>query len=442
MAYIKYYIDKPYALDISKESLKKLIGHHDKLGKPYPKNIFNPRPTAVYLFFTYESNQRIKAKTLFKTFARDWDFKNGKIKNKVEIAFDINLELQTLSTQILKNYSKAKQENDALTEAEVRLLVNSTIHKIAVTKDNSLKRATELFLEKKKGLLSEGTLKEYKTIFRSLFEYEQYLKKPLVFNDFNQSFFNSYEKYLISKKNPYARDRGLLNDTISKYCATLKTFLDWSYYEGFLKSKEAILKIKTQVKRKVKNDVVALTESELFQLLSLDLSSSPRLEKVRDVFCFACFTGQRFSDISRFDKNHFADNKWQFNSFKTKKKTVVPFEGFIANALPILEKYNYTFPVISNQKFNDYLKEVGELAEFNNNVRKLRYTGTKEVEFIQPKYEYMSSHMARRTFVTIMIEKGIPLTIIQKITQHSDIRTLVKYEGHSESSLIAAFKNT
>ena len=160
------------------------------------------------------------------------------------------------------------------------------------------------------------------------------------------------------------------------------------------------------------------------------------------MFCFACFTGQRFSDISRFDKNHFRDNKWQFNAFKTKKKTVVPFEGFIANAIPILEKYNFNLPIISNQKFNNYLKEFGELAELNNNVRKLRYTGIKEIEFLQPKYEYMSSHMARRTFVTIMIEKGVPLTIIQKITQHADIRTLVKYEGHSESSLIAAFKNT
>jgi hypothetical protein len=83
MAYIKYYIDKPYAADISKEDLKEIIDRNDRLGKPYPKNIFNPRQTAVYLFLTYESNQRIKAKTLFKTYAADWDFKNGRIKNKV-----------------------------------------------------------------------------------------------------------------------------------------------------------------------------------------------------------------------------------------------------------------------------------------------------------------------------------------------------------------------
>ena len=121
------------------------------------------------------------------------------MRNKVSTAFDVNLELQALSTQILKNYAKAKQDSDSLTEAEVKLIISNAIHKVTVTNENTLKKATGLFLEKKKGILSEGTLKEYKTIFKSLFEYEQYLKKPLVFTDFNQSFFNSYEKYLISK---------------------------------------------------------------------------------------------------------------------------------------------------------------------------------------------------------------------------------------------------
>jgi site-specific recombinase XerD len=54
----------------------------------------------------------------------------------------------------------------------------------------------------------------------------------------------------------------------------------------------------------------------------------------------------------------------------------------------------------------------------------------------------MSSHMARRTFVTLMIEKGVPLTMIQKITQHSDLRTSLKYEGHNEKSLENVFDKT
>lgn len=95
-----------------------------------------------------------------------------------------------------------------------------------------------------------------------------------------------------------------------------------------------------------------------------------------------------------------------------------------------------------HQKFNEYLKEIGQLVGLNSKVRIVRFSGIKEVELKYPKYEFTSSHVARRTFVTVMIEKGVPLTLIQKITQHSDIRTLVKYEGHSDKSLIEAFKKT
>jgi integrase len=96
---------------------------------------------------------------------------------------------------------------------------------------------------------------------------------------------------------------GLLNDTIAKYCATLKSFLQWCFENGYHQNSIAFEKIKTQIKRKSKNEIVALTEEEVFQLLEHDLSATPRLEKVRDLFCFGCLTGQRFSDIKRFSQD-------------------------------------------------------------------------------------------------------------------------------------------
>lgn len=187
---------------------------------------------------------------------------------------------------------------------------------------------------------------------------------------------------------------------------------------------------------------MALSEEEVFQLLKEDFSDDLRLEKVRDLFCFGCFTGQRFSDIMRFSQDDFDGKKWDFMSIKIKKRVIVPFTGFIANALPILEKYNYTFPVISNQKFNEYLKEIGEIAKINNPVRIIRFSGVKEIQIRQPKHKFMSSHMARRTFVTLMLEKGVPITVVQKITQHADIRTLLKYEGHGEEAIFESLKKT
>lgn len=194
----------------------------------------------------------------------------------------------------------------------------------------------------------------------------------------------------------------------------------------------------TVFKRKSHNEIVVLTEQELNDLYELDLSKKLSYDRVRDLFCFACFTGQRFSDIMRFNKSDFKDNVWTFISAKTKKKVSVPFTGYIAKGLDILKKYNYKIPAISNQKFNDYIKEVGQLAGIDEPVRIIRFNAKNEIIIEKPKYDFMSSHMGRRTLVTILLSKGVPITLVQNITQHSDIRTLMKYESAGMDSLVDA----
>jgi hypothetical protein len=81
--------------------------------------------------------------------------------------------------------------------------------------------------------------------------------------------------------------------------------------------------------------------------VNYDFKGNTRLERVRDLFCLGCFTGQRFSDIMRFDKQDLSGIKWSFVSFKTRKRAVVPFNGYIANALPILQKYDYQLSRLS-----------------------------------------------------------------------------------------------
>src|SRR5690606_26223317 len=137
-------------------------------------------------------------------------------------------------------------------------------------------------------------------------------------------------------------------------------------------------------KRKSHNEIVVLTEQEVETLMNFDLAGHPSYERVRDLFCFGCYTGQRFSDIMRFSKADFQDNKWIFLSSKTKKKVTVPFNGYIANGLKILKKYNFELPAISNQKFNDYIKEVGKMAKIDSPVRIVRFNAKNEIIIEKP----------------------------------------------------------
>ncbi len=385
---------------------------------------------------------RLKARTSIKVVPELWDFRKGKYKSSVSGNLELNHELETLSSGLKKKFIHLKDDKPDISIAEIKLFLDEFVTGRRETLISSLDRVKEIFLERKKEVLTEGTLKEYKTVFKSLTVYEQLHKTILIFDSFNQSFFENYEKFLIKKNNPKKDSEGLLNDTIAKYIATLKTFLQWAFENGFHKNALAFTKIKTQIKKRSKHEIVALTEEELFKIFEYDFSDNQRLERVRDLFCFGCFTGQRFSDIMNFNRLDFDGTKWDFISLKTKKRVVVPMSGFIANAVSVIQKYEDDFPVISNQKFNDYLKEIGKLVEINTPVRIIRYRGSQTVERCNPKYEFMSSHMARRTFVTLSLEKGVPLTIVQKITQHADLRTLIKYEAHSTDALFNSFKNT
>src|SRR5699024_7037636 len=116
---------------------------------------------------------------------------------------------------------------------------------------------------------------------------------------------------------------------------------------------------------------------------------------VRDLFLFMVYTGQRFSDVIRFYKADFHGDKWDFISVKNSKRVVVPFYGYISKGLSILEKYDFKLPQISNQKFNEYLEDVGKIAEINTVTRRIRYKGKEEVIEEKPKYEFMTSHMGR-----------------------------------------------
>lgn len=91
---------------------------------------------------------------------------------------------------------------------------------------------------------------------------------------------------------------------------------------------------------------------------------------------------------------------------------------------------------------NDYLKELGEEVGIDATEKIVRFSGIKEFVIKNPKFKFMSSHMGRMTFVTLMLEKGVPITIVQKLTQHSDLRTLLKYESHSQNSLINSLRTT
>lgn len=437
---VNFYLDKPYNPDISPEKVKQELAKVGGKKKNLAQKFWNPSPTALYLFFSPDKSCRIKYRTNYKILPKSWDFEKERLKPSASGALEFNVELNNLANCCTREAMRKKETNQFLSKEDYKQIVQDCIDRDnAVNSEISISHLKTQFLSYKSNFVKEGTLKEYRTVFKGLEDFEKHKGTKLILREMDGKFLDQFEVFLSRKKNTNDGDKeGLLNDTIHKYISTLKVFLKWCNDNDYLVHPDVFKTQKTNFKKKAYNEIIALSESEIQKLMNHDLSDRPSLERVRDLFCLLCYTGQRFEDLINFDPKDIKNNVWDFISVKVKKRVIVPFEGYIAPAKDILERIGYSVPKISNQKFNEYIKTVGKLAGMDEIIKITRYSGKQKLVIEKRKYDFLSSHVGRRSMVTNLLSRNVPITLVQKLTAHSDIRTLMKYESANTDSLIDA----
>ncbi|WP_430412858.1 tyrosine-type recombinase/integrase [Kordia sp.] len=278
----------------------------------------------------------------------------------------------------------------------------------------------DIFLTEKKNDYTEDansqtTIKRYEYNKKLLIDFETYLKKKIHFNQINKTFYNSLIDFCINQKKHSA-------NTVRRNVGLFKTFLYWSLENGYT-YKTDFQKFKAP--KAQQTDEVALTLDQVQEIFGYDLTKNERLEKVRDLFVFGCATGMRYSNYSKVNKNDIQGSFIKVRDQKnTDKALEVPLNDF---SMYVLKKYDYKLPKLSNQKFNDYIKEVFKLIGYDEHTKKTIKVGKKIIEQINPLYERISSHTARRSFITIMKNKKIPDKVIMSYTGHKSLEVFNKY---------------
>jgi len=212
-------------------------------------------------------------------------------------------------------------------------------------------------------------------------------------------------------------------ERFGKNVKTLKVFMNEAVDLGY--TTNLAFKNKKFVVTKEESDSVYLTEKEIMKLYGHDLSKNTKLDQVRDLFCFGCWVGLRFSDYSnikvdnlvKIEGEHFLKIKTQ----KTGELVIIPCNPHVLEIFKKYDKNPNKLPrAISNQKFNDYIKEVCEAAGL---------TETGRLSTIPDKalFECISSHTARRSFATNYYLEGFPTIDLMKITGHRTEASFMKY---------------
>ena len=283
--------------------------------------------------------------------------------------------------------------------------------------------------------------------------FKQHLKaqgKDLKFSYFTERNLQKFIDYL-------RKDRKMQDVTVKKHFDNMKWFLLWAIRNGYCKE-DSINRFRPKFKV-LDNPVIFLNTDELSKLYHYTIphngtevtlhkkdgkeykkivTDSSALEKTRDLFCFCSFTSLRYSDMAKLRRTDIGDGVLYVTTKKTNDRLVINLNDFSKS---ILDKYkdvvfpnDRALPVISNQKMNQYIKDLCELCEFTEPITKICYRAGEREEVVQMKWELVGTHAARRTFICYAIANGIPPETVMKWTGHSDDKAMKPYIDVAEKT--------
>jgi integrase len=386
------------------------------------------KPTLIYLRARIKNEGKyLKYSTGEKIHPKYWDFETQwpkKLKGRTKEAIEINSVINQIG-----RYGDAFEKVCTVLEAQGIDLTVSLIRgeldyefKKTSSAPNSFFTVFDQFIKEKKDLgnITDGTIARYENIKTLLQEFSIEKKYTLNFHSINENFYVNWVNYSRIKLEHK-------NNTLGRNIGFIKTFMNWAMKKKYHMNYD----FKEFKKISSETDEIALSLEEVKTLYDYDFSKNPRLEKVRDVFIFGCVTGMRYSDYSRINRTNIRNGQIFINTKKQKSNVGIPLNKYSA---AILEKYQFNLPVISPQKFREYIKEACKEVEMDEIITKTSFIGNKRIEEKFKKHEMISTHTARRTFITISLDKGMRPEVVMSITGHKSYSSFKKYIKLSNQS--------
>ncbi|MEB8328306.1 site-specific integrase [Flavobacteriaceae bacterium KMM 6897] len=317
----------------------------------------------------------------------------------------INLQIEIITADINKAHLQLKLAGD---EFSVEDIFSYYIGKPTAKEVGTIEYFKE-FLEKKEKLIGIdiqlGTWKKFNYAHLQVKDFIKwkYGKHDYPLSNLKLQFLHDFEYYLKTERK---QSQVTINKAIQRFRKPIKEALG----EGYLEKDPFVF----HKPGRVRKEVIFLSTDEL-KLLEEHHFTQPRLQLVKDLFIFCCYTGLAYHEMSKLKKEHitkgFDGNQWiQMKRQKTGKMISVPL---LPKAKAILAKYeevrDYALPRFSNQKINSYLKEIAGIVGLNKSI---------------------SHHMARKTFAsTVLLYNDVPMEIVSELLGHANMKITQEYYG-------------
>ena len=379
------------------------------------------------------ASKRIEFTTGYRIDSAKWDADKQRVKNGCsnklkQSASEINASLLEYYTEIQSIFKRFEVEDVMPTPEQIKEAFNA-LHKPVSEEPKPKKEALPCdffqvfddFVEDcgRQNNWTDSTYEKFAAVKNHLTNF----REGLTFEFFDERGLNDYVGYLRDVKE-------MRNTTIGKQLSFLKWFLRWAFKKG-VHQNNAYDSYKPKLKSTQKK-IIFLTWDELNRLREFEIPANKQaLERVRDVFLFQCFTGLRYSDVFNLRRSDIKGDHIEVTTVKTSDSLIIELNN---HSKAILDKYkdvafedDKVLPVITNQKMNDYLKELAEMAGIDEPVRQTYYRGNERIDDVTPKYALLGTHAGRRTFICNALALGIPPQVVMKWTGHSDYKAMKPY---------------
>ena len=379
------------------------------------------------------ASKRIEFTTGYRIDSAKWDADKQRVKNGCsnklkQSASEINASLLEYYTEIQSIFKRFEVEDVMPTPEQIKKAFNA-LHKPVSEEPKPKKEALPCdffqvfddFVEDcgRQNNWTDSTFEKFAAVKNHLTNF----REGLTFEFFDERGLNDYVGYLRDVKE-------MRNTTIGKQLSFLKWFLRWAYKKG-VHQNNAYDSYKPKLKSTQKK-IIFLTWDELNRLREFKIPSNKQaLERVRDVFLFQCFTGLRYSDVFNLRRSDIKGDHIEVTTVKTSDSLIIELNN---HSKAILDKYkdvafedDKVLPVITNQKMNDYLKELAEMAGIDEPIRQTYYKGNERIDDVTPKYALLGTHAGSRTFICNVLALGIPPQVVMKWTGHSDYKAMKPY---------------
>ncbi|MFT6839169.1 MAG: integrase [Sediminicola sp.] len=374
----------------------------------YPKGSNEDKHGNVPIYLRITVNgQRSEMSINRKVSASRWNNEAGKLRGTSAEVRELNRFMDNIRNKIYKIQEALLEQETMITAEIIRNIYTGKTqnHKMVLKEFQNHNDKVENLVGKD---FAPGTAERYRTAKKHVEDYIklEYKVTDLPFKDVDHKFISGLEYYLKTERN-------CSHNTALKYITNFKKIVRIAFANDWIK-KDPFLHWKARLKIV---DREFLTEKELQDMVDKRLLIG-RLEQVKDIFLFSCFTGLAYSDVKKLSKNDVVigidGHKWiKIKRSKTDTRSSIPI---LPTASDILEKYEQhpevldqgkLLPVLSNQKMNAYLKEIADVCAISKNL---------------------TFHLARHTFATtVTLSNGVPIESVSKMLGHKSLRTTQHY---------------